>query len=74
MLRRLEEQNEEIMRFCEEAGIPCVQCLPYYAGQDGWEKKHFGPAKCARFVARKEKYDPMAIMYRGQRIFMSPLA
>jgi hypothetical protein len=30
------------MRFCEEARIPCVQYLPYYAGQDEWEKKHFG--------------------------------
>jgi hypothetical protein len=61
--------NEEIMQFCEEAGIPCVQylaTLPYYADQDGWEKKHFGPAKCARFVARKEKYDHMAILYRGR--------
>uniref|UniRef100_A0A453EDP1 cytokinin dehydrogenase n=1 Tax=Aegilops tauschii subsp. strangulata TaxID=200361 RepID=A0A453EDP1_AEGTS len=73
-LGRLEEQNEEILRFCEEAGIPCVQYLPYYAGQAGWEKKHFGPAKWARFVERKRKYDPKAILSRGQRIFTSPLA
>jgi cytokinin dehydrogenase len=74
MLRHLEEQNEEIMRFCEEAGIPCVQYLPYYPSPDGWEKKHFGPAKWARFFERKEKYDPKAILSRGQRIFTSPLA
>lgn len=73
-LRRMEEQNEEIMRFCEAAGIPCVQYLSYYAGQDGWEKKHFGPARWARFVERKRQYDPKAILSRGQRIFTSPLA
>ncbi|VAH74439.1 unnamed protein product [Triticum turgidum subsp. durum] len=73
-LGRLEEQNEEILRFCEEAGIPCVQYLPYYAAQAGWEKKHFGPAKWARLVERKRKYDPKAILSRGQRIFTSPLA
>uniref|UniRef100_A0ACD5VPY0 Uncharacterized protein n=1 Tax=Avena sativa TaxID=4498 RepID=A0ACD5VPY0_AVESA len=63
LLRRLQEQNEEIMRFCEEAGIGCVQYLPYYAGQAGWEKKHFGPTKWAK-----------AILSRGQRIFNAPLA
>nr|AFK79769.1 cytokinin oxidase/dehydrogenase [Hordeum vulgare subsp. vulgare]BAK05047.1 predicted protein [Hordeum vulgare subsp. vulgare] len=73
-LGRLEEQNNDILRFCEEAGIPCVQYLSYYADQAGWEKKHFGPAKWARFVERKRKYDPKAILSRGQRIFTSPLA
>ncbi|XP_051223747.1 cytokinin dehydrogenase 2 [Lolium perenne] len=74
LLRRLEEQNEEIMRFCEDAGMACVQYLPYYAAQSGWEKKHFGPNRWARFVERKRKYDPKAILSRGQRIFTSPLA
>ncbi|XBI16680.1 hypothetical protein VPH35_058901 [Triticum aestivum] len=73
-LGRLEEQNEEILRFCEEAGISCVQYLPYYADQTGWQKKHFGPAKWARFMERKRKYDPKAILSRGQRIFTAPLA
>ncbi|KAF7028661.1 hypothetical protein CFC21_040543 [Triticum aestivum] len=73
-LGRLEEQNDEILRFCEEAGIRCVQYLSYYADQAGWEKKHFGPAKWTRFVDRKRKYDPKAILSRGQRIFTSPLA
>jgi cytokinin dehydrogenase len=74
VLWHLKEQNEEIIRFCEDAGIPCVQYLPYYAGQVGWEKKHFGLAKWARFVERKRKYDPKAILSRGQRMFTSPLA
>ncbi|KAM3329182.1 hypothetical protein ACQJBY_026326 [Aegilops geniculata] len=73
-LGRLEEQNDEILRFCEEAEIRCVQYLSYYPDQAGWEKKHFGPAKWARFVERKRKYDPKAILSRGQRIFNSPLA
>uniref|UniRef100_A0A453EDM7 Cytokinin dehydrogenase 1 FAD/cytokinin binding domain-containing protein n=1 Tax=Aegilops tauschii subsp. strangulata TaxID=200361 RepID=A0A453EDM7_AEGTS len=73
-LARLVKQNDEILRFCEEAGIRCVQYLSYYADQAGWEKKHFGPAKWARFVERKRKYDPKAILSRGQRIFTSPLA
>ncbi|XBI26025.1 hypothetical protein VPH35_050830 [Triticum aestivum] len=73
-LGRLEEQNKEILRFCEEAGISCVQYLPYYADQTGWEKKHFGPAKWARFMERKRKYDPKAILSRGQRIFTAPPA
>ena len=72
LLRSLEEQNEEILRFCEEAGLACVKYLPYYAGQAGWEK-HFGPTKWARFVDRKRRYDPKAILSRGQRIFTSPL-
>uniref|UniRef100_A0ACD5VW79 Uncharacterized protein n=1 Tax=Avena sativa TaxID=4498 RepID=A0ACD5VW79_AVESA len=74
LLRRLEEQNEEILRFCEDAGIGCVQYLPYYADQADWKKKHFGPTKWAKFVDRKRKYDPKAILSRGQRIFTSPLA
>jgi cytokinin dehydrogenase len=34
-LRRMEEQNAEVARFCEAAGIPCTQYLPYYAGPAG---------------------------------------
>ncbi|KAL5221368.1 hypothetical protein ABZP36_026081 [Zizania latifolia] len=72
-VERLEEQNEQIIRFCEEAGIGYKQYLPYYSSQAEWEKKHFG-AKWAKFVQRKNKYDPKAILSRGQRIFTSPLA
>ncbi|CAD6240293.1 unnamed protein product [Miscanthus lutarioriparius] len=73
-LRRMEEQNAEVARFCEAAGIPCTQYLPYYATQAEWAARHFGPRRWDTFLRRKRKYDPMAILSRGQRIFSYPLA
>ncbi|CAN6275070.1 unnamed protein product [Urochloa humidicola] len=72
-LRRMEAQNAEITRFCENAGIPCTQYLPYYATQAEWAARHFGPGRWDRFVQRKRMYDPKAILSRGQRIFSYPL-
>uniref|UniRef100_A0A0D9UXX6 cytokinin dehydrogenase n=1 Tax=Leersia perrieri TaxID=77586 RepID=A0A0D9UXX6_9ORYZ len=71
---RLEEQNEQIIEFCEENGIPYKQYLPYYSSQAEWEKRHFGAKHWPKFAQRKSKYDPKAILSRGQRIFTSPLA
>ncbi|TVU21361.1 hypothetical protein EJB05_30991, partial [Eragrostis curvula] len=73
-LRRMEEQNAAVLRFCEGAGIPCVQYLPHHATQADWAARHFGPGRWDRFVERKRKYDPKAILSRGQRIFSYPLA
>ncbi|KAK3160627.1 hypothetical protein QOZ80_1BG0062080 [Eleusine coracana subsp. coracana] len=73
-LRRMEEQNAAVTRFCDDAGIPYVQYLPYYATQAEWAARHFGPGRWARFVQRKSKYDPKAILSRGQKIFSYPLA
>jgi cytokinin dehydrogenase len=73
-LRRMEEQNAEVARFCEAAGIPCTQYLPYYATQAEWAARHFGTRRWDTFLRRKRKYDPMAILSRGQRIFSYPLA
>ena len=73
-LRRMEEQNAEVARFCEAAGIPCTEYLPYYATQAEWAARHFGPRRWDTFLRRKRKYDPMAILSRGQRIFSYPLA
>jgi cytokinin dehydrogenase len=73
-LRRLEEQNAEVTRFCEDAGIPYVQYLPWYATREEWAASHFGAGRWARFVECKKKYDPNAILSRGQRIFSDPLA
>ncbi|CAN6275060.1 unnamed protein product [Urochloa humidicola] len=72
-LRRMEAQNAEITRFCENAGIPCTQYLPHYETQEEWAARHFGPGRWDRFVQRKRKYDPKAILSRGQRIFSYPL-
>ncbi|CAN6223692.1 unnamed protein product [Urochloa humidicola] len=72
-LRRMEVTNAEVARFCEDAGIPCTQYLPYYATQEEWAARHFGPSRWDRFVQRKRKYDPKAILSRGQTIFSYPL-
>ncbi|KAJ1282155.1 hypothetical protein BS78_03G028900 [Paspalum vaginatum] len=72
-LRRMEEQNAEVARFCEGAGIPCTQYLPHYATQAEWAATHFGPGRWDAFAQRKRKYDPSAILSRGQRIFLYPL-
>ncbi|CAL4965846.1 unnamed protein product [Urochloa decumbens] len=73
-LGRMEAQNAEVTRFCEGAGIPCTQYLASYATQEEWAARHFGPGRWVRFVQRKRKYDPKAILSRGQRIFSYPLA
>ncbi|KAJ1282154.1 hypothetical protein BS78_03G028800 [Paspalum vaginatum] len=72
-LRRMEEQNAEVARFCKGAGIPCTQYLPHYATQAEWAATHFGPGRWDAFAQRKRKYDPSAILSRGQRIFSYPL-
>lgn len=72
-LGRMEAQNAEVARFCEGAGIPCTQYLASYATQAEWAAQHFGPGSWDRFARRKRKYDPKAILSRGQRIFSYPL-
>ncbi|KAG2586361.1 cytokinin dehydrogenase 2-like [Panicum virgatum] len=73
-LARMEAQNAVVARFCADAGIPCTQYLPSYATQAEWAARHFGPGRWDRFARRKRKYDPSAILSRGQRIFSHPLA
>lgn len=63
----LEEQNKEILRFCDRAGIRYKQYLPHYTTPSEW-MKHFGP-KWDLFVERKMRYDPRALLSPGQRIF-----
>ncbi|XXG64224.1 hypothetical protein AAC387_Pa05g2228 [Persea americana] len=67
----LEDQNREILNFCNEAGIRFKQYLPHYSTNSEW-KKHFG-RKWNMFVERKVKFDPKRILSPGQRIF-TPLA
>ncbi|CAL9750510.1 unnamed protein product [Musa acuminata subsp. burmannicoides] len=70
--KNLEEQNEEILRFCDDAGISYRQYLPHYTSLADW-RKHFG-AKWDVFVERKMRYDPRALLSPGQRIFTSSFA
>ncbi|WOL03001.1 cytokinin dehydrogenase 6-like [Canna indica] len=68
----LEEQNKEILRFCDEAAMSYKQYLPHYTNKADW-MKHFGH-KWDLFVERKMRYDPKALLSPGQRIFVSSFA
>lgn len=69
--KHLDDQNDEILRFCNQAGIEFKQYLPHYTTQADW-KKHFG-LKWDRFVQLKRRYDPKALLSPGQRIFTTSL-
>ncbi|KAK6120361.1 hypothetical protein DH2020_045899 [Rehmannia glutinosa] len=61
--------NNEIIEFCEKAGIKIKQYLPHYKSKKDW-MKHYGP-KWNTFQETKTKYDPKMILSPGQRIFNS---
>ncbi|XP_072998487.1 cytokinin dehydrogenase 6-like [Typha latifolia] len=63
----LENQNNEILRFCDQEGIVVKQYLPHYTTRGDW-MKHFGP-KWDKFLKMKMKYDPKALLSPGQKIF-----
>ncbi|KAL9675862.1 hypothetical protein QQ045_004070 [Rhodiola kirilowii] len=65
--RALDDQNSEILKTCDRAGLKVKQYLPHYKTQQEW-KKHFGP-KWKSFQKRKAMFDPKAILSPGQRIF-----
>ncbi|XP_062091037.1 cytokinin dehydrogenase 3-like [Humulus lupulus] len=62
-----DEQNKEILQFCEDAGIEVKQYLAYHKTQEEWTK-HFGP-KWTTFNQRKLMFDPKKILSPGQKIF-----
>lgn len=70
---RLVAQNNEIIRTCNKNGLDYKLYLPHYKSQEDW-KRHFGD-KWAKFVERKSRFDPMAVLAPGQKIFSrsSPL-
>ncbi|KAI6679838.1 hypothetical protein NL676_033719 [Syzygium grande] len=61
-------QNREILRTCDDNGFDYKLYLPYYQSQEEW-KRHFGKQQWARFVERKARFDPMAVLAPGQKIF-----
>ncbi|KAI3754183.1 hypothetical protein L1987_53961 [Smallanthus sonchifolius] len=64
----IENQNNKILKLCDEIGIKIKQYLPrYYETKEEW-MKHFG-AKWSVFEERKAKYDPKMILAPGQKIF-----
>ncbi|KAK3041745.1 hypothetical protein RJ639_000669 [Escallonia herrerae] len=60
-------QNREIIQTCIKSGLGLKLYLPHYTSEDEW-KQHFGN-KWTRFVERKARFDPMAILAPGQKIF-----
>ncbi|KAL9230484.1 hypothetical protein vseg_005827 [Gypsophila vaccaria] len=60
-------QNDEIIRQCTKKGYDFKLYFPHYHTQEEW-KQHFGN-QWPRFVERKSKFDPMAILAPGQKIF-----
>ena len=67
----LENQNKEIMKFCDKVGIKAKQYLPHYRTKKEW-MNHFG-SKWDMFRERKAMFDPKMILSPGQRIFNSVL-
>jgi cytokinin dehydrogenase len=62
-----EDQNQAVIKFCEEAGIKMVKYLADYTTIEEWIK-HFG-SKWTTFRERKAQYDPKNILSPGQKIF-----
>lgn len=62
-----DNQNKEILKFCETAGIKVKQYFPHYNTQQGWIN-HFG-STWKTFRERKALFDPNKILSPGQRIF-----
>ncbi|KAJ9697164.1 hypothetical protein PVL29_009089 [Vitis rotundifolia] len=65
----LENQNKEILQFCDKAGIKIKRYLSRYTTKEDW-KNHFGP-KWRTFEDRKAQFDPKMILSPGQQIFNS---
>ncbi|XXG64227.1 hypothetical protein AAC387_Pa05g2230 [Persea americana] len=66
-LKYLEDQNREILNFCNGAGIKYKRYLSYIENNAEW-KKHLGE-KWDIFYQRKMKFDPKEILSPGQNIF-----
>ncbi|KAJ4708657.1 Cytokinin dehydrogenase [Melia azedarach] len=64
-----DDQNKEILKFCENAGINVKQYLPHHKTKEDW-MKHFG-STWKTFAERKALFDPKMILSPGQRIFNS---
>ncbi|KAJ0809055.1 putative cytokinin dehydrogenase [Helianthus annuus] len=70
-LENILSQNKRILQVCKTANLETKQYLPHYNTQEEW-KKHFG-SQWEVFVRRKFRYDPLAILTPGQRIFQKAI-
>ncbi|XP_059637044.1 cytokinin dehydrogenase 3-like [Cornus florida] len=64
----LENQNKEILEFCDKGDIKAKQYLTHYRTKEEW-MNHFGSKKWDIFQKRKAQFDPKMILSPGQRIF-----
>ncbi|XP_050220050.1 cytokinin dehydrogenase 3 [Mercurialis annua] len=62
-----DDQNKDLLKYCDKAGIKIKQYFPHYSTKEEW-MKHFGP-KWTTFQDRKIKYDPKMMLSPGQKIF-----
>ncbi|KAI3790060.1 hypothetical protein L2E82_02873 [Cichorium intybus] len=65
----IDNQNTEILQFCDKSGIMVKQYFPHYSKKKEW-MKHFGN-KWDVFKERKAQFDPKMILSPGQNIFNS---
>ncbi|XP_020578103.1 LOW QUALITY PROTEIN: cytokinin dehydrogenase 11-like [Phalaenopsis equestris] len=61
-------ENQAVVDWCRSAGYDYKLYLPHYRDQSQWAV-HFGEKGWRRFVDRKDRYDPDAILSPGQLIF-----
>ncbi|KAL6858782.1 hypothetical protein ACP4OV_017784 [Aristida adscensionis] len=66
-VEELVAQNGAIVDACRAKGFDFKTYFPHYRAESDWAR-HFG-AKWQRFVDRKARYDPLAILAPGQKIF-----
>ncbi|CAL5360361.1 unnamed protein product [Camellia sinensis] len=62
-----EDLNNEVLNFCDKAGIKAKQYFPHYSTKEEW-MNHFG-SKWDTFQEREAQFDPKMILSPGQRIF-----
>lgn len=66
--KEFDDQNEEILKYCDDVGIEIKQYLPHHTSEEDWIK-HFGFSRWQTFTQRKDLFDPKYILSPGQRIF-----
>ncbi|KAJ9167960.1 hypothetical protein P3X46_019547 [Hevea brasiliensis] len=65
--QKYDDQNKELLKFCEKAGIKVKQYFPHDKSKEEWIN-HFG-SKWRTFRERKALFDPKMMLSPGQRIF-----
>ncbi|CAN4096473.1 unnamed protein product [Withania somnifera] len=66
----LDEQNEEILKYSDKAGLNIKQYLPHYKTKDDWIK-HFGDKEWNIFQQRKSQFDPKRFYHLDKKYLIS---